>query len=172
MPEPRGPRISQERAKLVAALLIVLGACAKTPPPDAVAPSSTEPSEEAGVGSAPISAAADNVDASVDASAPSPPPWPEPKLHDAPVEATAAQKKACAARGGEMDYVCMMHVLKCVVSYRDAGKRCTGKSDCHGECLWNGKSETHPVGTCQETSDPCGCKSSIVNGHIRHVCVD
>jgi hypothetical protein len=157
-------------------LLIVLGACAKTPPPNAVAPGSTEPSsttpsEEAGIiSSAPISAAAANVDASVDASAP--PPWPEPKLHDAPVEATAAQRKACAARGGEMDYVCMMHVLKCVVSYRDAGKRCTGKSDCLGDCLWNGKSETHPVGRCQETSDPCGCKAPIVNGRIRHVCVD
>src|SRR5262249_6278598 len=48
---------------------------------------------------------------------------------------TSAETRACAARGGTIEPVCMLGELMCVVRYRDGGKPCSDKSDCVGECL-------------------------------------
>ncbi|MEO7112623.1 MAG: hypothetical protein ABI183_19410 [Polyangiaceae bacterium] len=163
------------RPALVAIFLVVLGACAKTPPPNVVAPEteliSTAPNDDAGIASSAPIFAEDSNDDRVDAPTPLPPMGSEPEPNpddDRHREPTAAENKACAARGGNMEHVCMTRALMCVVHYRDAGKRCTSKSQCGGECLWNGKSEKHPAGTCAKNNDPCGCKAPITNGHLDH----
>ncbi|HEX4340690.1 MAG TPA: hypothetical protein VH062_32500 [Polyangiaceae bacterium] len=88
---------------------------------------------------------------------------------------TAAETKACAARGGTMQPVCMLGELTCVVRYRDGGKRCSDDRDCSGECLYEGE-EPAPAkafGKCQRTSDPCGCKAPIHDGHVEPaLCAD
>jgi hypothetical protein len=84
--------------------------------------------------------------------------------------ATRAEEKACAARGGKIEPVCMMGNLECVLRYRDGGKRCTDKKDCTGDCLYEGSAPPpveKAVGACQRTSDPCGCKAPIVKGQVR-----
>lgn len=43
-------------------------------------------------------------------------------------------KAACAAKGGVVKGVCMFGFPSCVVSYSDAGKSCSNKSDCQGNC--------------------------------------
>jgi len=88
---------------------------------------------------------------------------------------TAAETRACAARGGTIQPICMMGELACVVRYRDAGKRCSDKRDCTGECLYEGPDPPpeRATGTCQRTSDPCGCKAPIHHGHAEPaLCAD
>ena len=52
-----------------------------------------------------------------------------------PVTRTSAgDAAACAARGGEMLPQGRMQTLQCVVSYADAGQRCTDGDDCLGDC--------------------------------------
>lgn len=106
-----------------------------------------------------------------------PPPYvsaPPPTSAPAPT-VTPAEEKACAARGGKIQPVCMLGTLECVLRFRDGGKRCTDKRDCAGQCLYEGPhpAPTQAVGACQRTSDPCGCKAPIVNGSVRPAfCVD
>ena len=75
-----------------------------------------------------------------------------------------------------MQPVCMMGELACVIEYRDAGKRCTDKRDCRGQCLYEGPDPPPPskaIGVCQRTSDPCGCKAFIHDGHVEPtLCAD
>lgn len=75
-----------------------------------------------------------------------------------------------------MQPVCMLGHLECVVTFRDAGKRCTDKKDCTGECLFEGPGappKSNVVGKCQRTSDPCGCRTTIAHGQIKDsICVD
>jgi hypothetical protein len=75
-----------------------------------------------------------------------------------------------------MEPVCMLGNLECVLRYRDGGKRCTDKRDCTGACLWDGAEKGGkpiPVGICQRTSDPCGCRAEIANGRVAPtVCAD
>jgi hypothetical protein len=74
-----------------------------------------------------------------------------------------------------MQPVCMLGELTCVVRYRDGGKRCSDDRDCSGECLYEGE-EPAPAkafGKCQRTSDPCGCKAPIHDGHVEPaLCAD
>jgi hypothetical protein len=112
--------------------------------------------------------------------------WPAPSTSVSPQAAvappaatqqrpTAADKRACAARGGTIQPICMMGELACVIRYRDGGKRCTDKHDCIGECLYEGPDPPPPkaIGTCQRTSDPCGCKAPIHHGQVEPaLCAD
>jgi hypothetical protein len=103
-----------------------------------------------------------------------PAPGAQPAQPDVPAP-TPAEQKACAARGGKIEPVCMLGELMCVIRYRDGGKRCVDKRDCTGECLYEGPTPApaKPVGACQRTSDPCGCKAPIVNGKVAPaMCVD
>lgn len=102
---------------------------------------------------------------------------PPPAAPTEPLEtgATALEVRECAARGGTMQPVCMAGQLTCVVRYRDGGKRCSDKRDCIGECLYDGTvpAPTNAVGSCQRTSDPCGCKAPIHQGSVQSaLCVD
>ena len=75
---------------------------------------------------------------------------------------------------GTLQRICMEGELECVFRYRDGGKRCHDKSDCTGECRYEGPrpAPPNPVGTCQRSSDPCGCKSRIRDGRVETLCVD
>ncbi len=101
----------------------------------------------------------------------------EPPVIAQPVEQgpSAAEKRACAARGGTIQPICMMGELACVIRYRDGGKRCSDKRDCTGECLYEGP-DPPPVratGSCERTSDPCGCKAPVHHGHVEPtLCAD
>ena len=89
--------------------------------------------------------------------------------------ATADETRQCRARGGTIQPVCMLGELACVVRYRDGGKRCSDKRDCTGECLYDGPGPAPLTGfgTCQRTSDPCGCKAPIHHGRVQPaLCID
>ena len=88
---------------------------------------------------------------------------------------TAAETRECAARGGTIQAICMLGELACVVHYRDGGKRCRDKRDCTGQCLYEGPTPppAQAAGSCQRTSDPCGCKAPIHKGRVEAaLCVD
>ena len=93
----------------------------------------------------------------------------------APVGASGADERVCAARGGSIQPVCMSGELTCVIRYRDGGKRCSDKIDCLGECLYEGPDPPPPnaAGVCQRTSDPCGCKALVRRGRVEPtLCAD
>lgn len=89
--------------------------------------------------------------------------------------ASSSEEQACKARGGEMRRICLMGELACVEKYRDAGKACTDKSQCMGQCRYRGDAPvgSSVVGECQRTTDPCGCFGTVENGKfIGSLCVD
>ncbi len=113
--------------------------------------------------------------ASESASPPAPPLSPDPTPAGSGRQPTAAETRRCAARGGTIQPVCMAGELACVVRYRDGGKRCSDKRDCTGECLYEGNDPApeKAIGACQRTSDPCGCKAVVHDGHVEPtLCAD
>jgi hypothetical protein len=88
---------------------------------------------------------------------------------------TPDERRACAARGGKIEPVCMLGKPTCVIRYRDAGKRCSDKADCTGDCLYDGPdpAPAKATGKCQMTSDPCGCRAAVLAGQVQPgLCVD
>ena len=88
--------------------------------------------------------------------------------------ATAAE---CAARGGRMTPQGRMQTMQCLISYADAGKRCTTGSDCLGDC--RAEPTATPVegatvaGRCQADSGRFGCYTTVEGGKARAtICVD
>ena len=57
-------------------------------------------------------------------------------------EATEAYREArdvdCQAAGGTLQRLGRLQREQCVIPYADAGKACSGKSDCTGQCLAGG----------------------------------
>lgn len=98
-------------------------------------------------------------------------------------QAPAAQTPAdavrdCAARGGKMLPQGRMQTMQCVVSYTDAGRRCTDGDDCQGDCRV-GDAGTAPragaaaVGQCQARSGRFGCYTTVEDGKAEAtICVD
>jgi hypothetical protein len=104
--------------------------------------------------------------------------------------------KACLATGGSVIKVGMAQAEACVRLFADRGKKCTGPSDCEGECRYwddtrpilpvkgSGRSRlsqplhmpatgTKAVGQCQWTSDPFGCRATVAGGRVQSsFCVD
>lgn len=87
---------------------------------------------------------------------------------------TAAE---CTARGGRMIPQGRMQTVRCVVSYADAGKRCTTGSDCLGDC--RAEPTDRPVegaavvGQCQANSGRFGCYTTVEGGKAKAtICVD
>ena len=83
----------------------------------------------------------------------------------------------CAARGGTMRAVGRAQTMQCVVSYADAGKRCTTGSDCQGDCRVEStpfpEAGANAVGQCQADSRPFGCHAKVENGKATPaICVD
>lgn len=87
---------------------------------------------------------------------------------DQVVESAESRATACTARGGTIKKVCRLQQPWCVVSYSDAGKRCTDKSQCQGRCLLDSKIHGEigekAEGRCERDDDPCGCKPEVIDG--------
>jgi hypothetical protein len=72
----------------------------------------------------------------------------------------------------------MSGVKRCIVAFPDAGKPCTGKRDCKGRCLYDGRSfqpsGAKVTGRCEADNDPCGCFTDIDGGVVTKgtYCVD
>ena len=85
---------------------------------------------------------------------------------------------ACAARGGKMLPQGRMQSLQCVVSYADAGRRCTDGDDCQGDCRVEEvkgvpNAGASAVGQCQANSSRFGCYTTVEGGKAEAtICVD
>ena len=85
---------------------------------------------------------------------------------------------ACAAAGGKMLPQGRMQTVRCVISYADAGRRCSDGDDCTGDCrvgdVANPPSAgANAVGQCQVSSSRFGCYTTIENGKAEAtICVD
>jgi hypothetical protein len=92
-------------------------------------------------------------------------------------KATAAERAACTAVGGEVVASGRQQWESCVQIFADADKACAGDGDCLGECRYEGEAELAPdtpvAGTCQVTDARFGCRTAVENGQIAHtLCVD
>ena len=85
---------------------------------------------------------------------------------------------ACAARGGKMLPQGRMQSLRCVITYADAGRRCTDGDDCAGDCRVGDVANaptagTNVVGQCQVSSSRFGCYTTVEGGKAEAtICVD
>ena len=95
-------------------------------------------------------------------------------------EAAEAYREArdvdCQAAGGTLQRLGRLQREQCVIPYADAGKACSRKSDCSGQCLATGEPEAGLVatGTCQrDVSQNFGCRQRIEDGKAQGtICVD
>lgn len=81
----------------------------------------------------------------------------------------------CSAKGGSILPVGKAQIPTCVIPYADAGKACTDKSQCQGECVLESNLEAQGdvAGQCQKTNRQFGCYAKVVNGKITGaICVD
>ena len=84
----------------------------------------------------------------------------------------------CAAAGGELKPLGRLQRVQCVVPYADAGKACSAKADCTGQCLASGEREiaagAKATGVCQaDISQNFGCRQRIDAGVAQGtICVD
>ncbi len=84
---------------------------------------------------------------------------------------------ACAARGGKMLAVGRAQTQQCVVTYADAGKRCTDGDDCRGDCRIEDSpfpaAGAQAAGRCQADSRPFGCHTTVEDGRAyAAICID
>ena len=95
-------------------------------------------------------------------------------------EASEAYREArdvdCQAAGGTLQRLGRLQREQCVIPYADAGKACSGKSDCTGQCLAGGEvaAGSTTTGTCQrDASQNFGCRQRIEDGKAQGtICVD
>ena len=95
-------------------------------------------------------------------------------------EADEAYREArdvdCQAAGGTLQRLGRLQREQCVIPYADAGKACSRKSDCTGQCLAAGEAMAGDVasGTCQrDASQNFGCRQRIDDGKAQGtICVD
>jgi putative hemolysin len=92
--------------------------------------------------------------------------------------AEVATAASCTAAGGEMKPLGRLQRVQCVVPYADAGRTCSAKADCSGQCLAQGEAElvagAKASGVCQrDVSQNFGCRQRIDNGVAQGtICVD
>jgi len=85
---------------------------------------------------------------------------------------------ACARAGGKMLPQGRMQSVRCVITYADAGRRCTDGDDCAGDCRVEDVANapaagTNAVGQCQASSSRFGCYTTIEGGKAEAtLCVD
>ncbi len=85
----------------------------------------------------------------------------------APAPAGGPDAQACAAQGGRVQPLGLRGQPTCVVPYADAGKACSDKRDCSGNCLASGTvaAGAQATGVCQrDVSQNFGCQQRIVGG--------
>ena len=92
--------------------------------------------------------------------------------------ASSEDAVACAARGGKMLPQGRMQTVRCVITYADAGRRCTDGDDCAGDCRVGDVANapaagTNAVGQCQASSSRFGCYTTVEGGKAEAtICVD
>ena len=95
-----------------------------------------------------------------------------------PSVAGSEDAAACARAGGKMLPQGRMQSVRCVISYADAGRRCTDGDDCAGDCrvgdVANPPVAGAPaVGQCQASSSRFGCYTTVEGGKAEAtLCVD
>jgi hypothetical protein len=98
-----------------------------------------------------------------------------------PADTTAATPATpsaaeCTAAGGSLQPLGRLQRVQCVVPYADAGKVCSAKADCSGQCLATGDAApgTAARGVCQrDVSQNFGCRQRIDGGvTLGTICVD
>lgn len=95
-------------------------------------------------------------------------------------EAAEAYREArdvdCQAAGGTLQRLGRLQRVQCVIPYADAGKTCSRKSDCTGQCLASGEvaAGSAATGTCQrDVRQNFGCRQRIDDGRAQGtICVD
>jgi hypothetical protein len=95
-----------------------------------------------------------------------------------PSVAGSEDAAACARVGGKMLPQGRMQSVRCVITYADAGRRCTDGDDCAGDCRV-GDVASPPaagapaVGQCQVNSSRFGCYTTVEGGKAEAtLCVD
>ena len=84
----------------------------------------------------------------------------------------------CAARGGKLLPQGRMQTMVCVITYADAGQRCTDGDDCAGDCrvedvTYAPAAGANAVGQCQASSSRFGCYTRVEGGKAEAtICVD
>lgn len=84
----------------------------------------------------------------------------------------------CERAGGKMLPQGRMQTERCLISYSDAGRRCTTGSDCQGDCRIEQAANAPQagaaaVGQCQANSSRFGCYTTVENGKAEAtICVD
>lgn len=90
--------------------------------------------------------------------------------------AAATDAAACAAQGGSLRPLGRRGLLKCVVPFADAGKACSDKRQCHGDCLAAAPvpAGTATQGVCQrDISENYGCRQTVQGGvGGSQICID
>lgn len=90
--------------------------------------------------------------------------------------ATAAERAACDAAGGEISREGLLGWEHCVQTYPDAGKTCISHGDCLGTCRYEGPSVapgSTVEGTCQVRDVAFGCYALVNKGKLEHaICAD
>ena len=85
---------------------------------------------------------------------------------------------ACARAGGKMLPQGRMQSVRCVITYADAGQRCTDSDDCAGDCRVGDVANApaagaNAVGQCQVSSSRFGCYTTVEGGKAEAtICVD
>ena len=85
---------------------------------------------------------------------------------------------ACARAGGKMLPQGRLQSVRCVITYADAGTRCTDGDDCAGDCRVEDVANapaagTNAVGQCQASSSRFGCYTTVEGGKAEAtICVD
>jgi putative hemolysin len=96
----------------------------------------------------------------------------------APSVAGTEDAAACAAAGGKMLPQGRMQTVRCVITYADAGQRCTDGDQCAGDCRIADLANTpstgaSAVGQCQANSSAFGCYTTVEGGKAEAtICVD
>jgi putative hemolysin len=96
----------------------------------------------------------------------------------APSAAGSEDAAACAAQGGKMLPQGRMQTVRCVITYADAGRRCSDGDDCAGDCRIEDVADApaagaNAVGQCQANSSRFGCYTTIEDGKAQPtLCVD
>lgn len=79
----------------------------------------------------------------------------------------AVDESACRAKGGHVGSFGMFGLPTCVRPLPDAGKACTGHTDCEGRCLNAGPPlppGTEASGICQREEPLGGCWQEVTGG--------
>ena len=76
-----------------------------------------------------------------------------------------------------MQHVGRLQSWQCVVTYADAGKRCTDGDQCQGDCWLEDGAPPKPgqpaTGVCQPTSSRFGCHTTVKDGKADvGLCID